>query len=99
MPQWDYSHHPEGTTPDEFRKILELRREVLAEATKLDGLGQPLPVAWRQGWKAYQRRLGRDRDGSLRVLFVVEGPRGEVAYTRQVRLVRKHPLPYDLRQG
>jgi len=97
MPQFPYLPYPEGVTPDEFRKLLELRLDTLAEATKFSGLGQPLPTSWRHGWKAHLRLLGRDRDGSLRVVVVVEGPRGETPYKRSYRLVKECNLP--LRRG
>jgi hypothetical protein len=94
MPYSYVPHHPEGTTIEEFRKLLELRRQALADATRPHGLGQPLPVAWRHGWQAHIRILERCRDGSLRALIVVTGPRGETPYTRAVRLVAQRPLPW-----
>jgi len=99
MPHWSYVAHPDGTTREEFYKILELRRECINEATKLANLGEPLPITWRRGWSCHQRLLGRDQDGSLRVAFVVVGPRGEAPYKRNVRLVARKPLPYELGQG
>lgn len=96
MPQWSVRHNPEGTTLEEFRKLLEIRRQALAEATIPHGMGRPLPVAWRHGWKAHLRLRGRDKDHSLKATIVVEGPRGEIAYARNVRLVSRQPLPYEL---
>lgn len=99
MPQWNVPLHPEGTTQDEFHKLLELRREALAEATREHGMGQPLPVAWRHGWQAHIRIRERDQDGSLRATILVTGPRGELPYVRAVRLVRSQPLPWELGRG
>lgn len=96
MPYPAYRGYPDATTPEEFRKLLELRREALDEATRFAGLGSPLPVQWRHGWKAVLNVLGRDRDGSLKAVVIVTGPRGEVPYSRAVRLVTRRPLPYEL---
>jgi hypothetical protein len=96
MPQWNVSCYPEGTTPEEFHKLLDLRREALAEATREHALGSPLPVQWRIGWRGYIRVQGRDRDGSLMAHIVVTGARGELPYVRKVRLVASKPLPRGL---
>lgn len=91
--------HPKGTTQEEFSKLIELRREALDTATEAHGLGQPLPVPWRHGWKAHLRVGPRDRDGSLTAHIVVTGPHGVVPYTRKVRLVTQQRLPRGLRKG
>jgi hypothetical protein len=96
MPEWNYCAYPKGTTAEEFAKILELRLQALEDATKEPARLFPMPVQWRWGWKAYVRIQGRDRDGSLKVSILVEGPRGELPYVRSVRLVRSTPLPYEL---
>lgn len=96
MPWTDVLCYPEGTTRDEFLKLLELRRTALDHATEEHGLGQPLPVQWRHGWKAQLRVGPRDRDGSLTAHIVVTGPRGVAPYVRKVRLVRAKPLPRGL---
>ena len=96
MPQFPYVPHPEGTTQEEFHKLLELRRQALEDATRADGSLFPMPVAWRRGWKAHIRLRGRDKDGSLKALIVVEGPRGEVPYSRAVRLVSSKNLPWHV---
>jgi hypothetical protein len=90
---------PEGTTLEEFRKLLELRLLALADATRQAGLGEPLPVSWRHGWKAHIRIQERDADGSLKAHIVVTGPRGEVPYVRKVRLVASRPLPWMQGRG
>lgn len=99
MPWTDVLCHPKGTTQDEFLKLLELRREALDHATELHGLGQPLPVPWRHGWKAHLRVGPRDRDGSLTAHIVVTGPRGVMPYTRKVRLVTAQRLTRGLGKG
>lgn len=99
MPQFPSRCRPGDPTPEELTKLLELRRQALADATVEHGLGKPLPVSWRHGWKAFLRVLGRSQDGSLCANIVVEGPRGEIAYRRSVRLVTKRPLPFELGQG
>lgn len=96
MPQIGYVPHPDGMTREEFAQVLSLRREALAEATKLAGLGEPLPVPWRHQWKAHVRPRGRDRDGSLLITVVVEGPRGETPHSRNYRLVPRKRLPLSL---
>lgn len=96
MPQWNVRHHPYGTTMEEFRKLLELRREALQDATRADGSLFPMPTPWRWGWKAHIRIQGRDRDGSLKAHILVTGPRGEIPYVRKVRLCKRHPLPSSL---
>lgn len=90
---------PEGTTREEFLKLLELRREALASATEEHGMGHPLPVAWRHGWKAHLTVGRRLKDGSLPAEIVVTGPRGIAPYTRRVRLVAAEALPRGLRKG
>jgi len=92
MPQWNVAHNPEGTTMEEFRKLLQLRLDALHEATRTDGSLFPMPVRWRHGWKAHIRIEGRDRDGSLCAHIVVRGPSGGIRYIRRVRLVRSQPL-------
>lgn len=93
MPHFNVLHNPKGTTLEEFRLLLSLRRETLADATKEHGMGNPLPVQWRHGWKAHIRLGGRDQDGSLMAQIVVTGPKGVIPYIRKVRLVRSERLP------
>jgi hypothetical protein len=99
MPHWDYCPHPDGTTQEEFHKLLSLRRQVLDDATRAHNLGQPLPITWRRGWKNYLKILGRDRDGSLKASYSVYEPNGALVYVRKVRLVRSQRLPSELGQG
>ena len=99
MPQWKQVPNPEGTTLDEFRKLLELRRQALQDATQDAPGAAPMPVGWRWGWKAHIRLQGRDRDGSLKAHIVVTGPRTEIPYVRKVRLVRSQRLPSGLGKG
>jgi hypothetical protein len=96
MPHWNVRHHPEGVTPDEHHKLLEIRRQTLEDATRTDGSLFPMPVVWRRGWRAYIRILGRDRDAALRAKIVVYGPAEHQRYVRKVRLVRSQPLPASL---
>lgn len=96
MPWTDVLCYPKGTTQEEFSALLELRRKALDEATEEHGLGQPLPVPWRHGWKAHLRVGPRDRDGCLTAHIVVTGPHYVVPYVRKVRLVRQKPLPRGL---
>ena len=88
----------EVATPEEIRKLIELRREALDHATAEGRLDGPLPVQWRVGWTAHIRTQGRDHDGSLVAHIVVQGPHGQVPYVRKVRLVRSQPLPRSLGQ-
>lgn len=99
MPQWRPDHKPDGVTSDEFQAILSLRRKTLAEAGQDPSCFLPERLEDRWGWKAHVRRLGRDLDGSLKIVVVVEGPRGEIAYARNYRLVRREPLPWGLGPG
>ena len=91
MPQWNYRAHP-----DEFQAILKIRRQTLDACAASNPTLMPTPVAWRHGWKAHWRLLGRDLDGSLKICVVVEGPRGEIPYTRKDRLVPRQHLPWML---
>lgn len=96
MPHWNVFPHPHGMSREEHLKLLEVRREALESAVVQEGLGLPVPVSERFGWKAYLRVLGRDTDGSLKALVVCEGPYGQRPYKRAVRLVRQQPLPRPL---
>jgi hypothetical protein len=80
-------------THDEHKVILQERLATLAAATAQGRLDGPLPVRWRVGWRCRFTVLRRERDGSLRVHLYADGPRGE-RYERNVRLVRRRPLPY-----
>jgi hypothetical protein len=99
MPYSGVLCHPDGTTREEFHKILEIRRQALQDATREEAWGRPLPVAWRHGWKAHVLIQGRDKDGSLCFHVVVTGPRREVPYIRKYRLVCSRPLPFELGRG
>lgn len=84
--------YPEGCSPEEFQRLLVIRRETLEFATGRGTGGDPLPIPWRSGWKASLSILGRSRDGSLRARVVVEGPKASYGLTRKVRLVRPSRL-------
>jgi hypothetical protein len=99
MPQWNVRHHPEGTTLEEFHKLLELRREALHAAAKEPGSLFPMPVPWRRGWTAHINLRGRDLDGSLCASIVVRRPGGSLPYVRNVRLVASRALPLTSRTG
>lgn len=99
MPEWSVRHNPEGTTLEEFRKLLILRREALEQAAKDPQSLFPMPVPWRRGWKAHIKLRGRDRDGSLCASIVVTRPGGSLPYVRNVRLVASRALPLSSRTG
>lgn len=96
MPASYVRHNPDGTTLEEFRELLSLRRRSLEDATREHGLGEPLPIPWRTGWKASIKILGRDRDGSLCAKIVVTGPGGGDPYVRKYRLTKAARLPSRL---
>ena len=96
VPHWNWKHHPEGTTSEEFEAILRLRAKTMQEAGLDASVSVPAAVQDRWGFKLHWRNLGRDRDGSLKVTVFIQGPRGELAYARNYRLVKKTPLPYEL---
>jgi hypothetical protein len=96
MPHWTVRHHPDGVTPDEHHKLLQIRRQTLDDATRAEGSLFPMPVTWRWGWKAHIVIRGRDRDHSLMAEIRVTGPALERPYVRRVRLCRRHRLPSDL---
>lgn len=77
-------------TPEEHRKLLEVRLAALEAATAQSLLEQPLPVQWRGGWRAYLVVLWRDTDGSLGAVVRVRNPLGELVYRRHVRLCKMH---------
>jgi hypothetical protein len=96
MPQIPRVPHPDGPTAAEFQALLALRLEALSAAAAKTGEMFPREVRERVGWKAHLRVEGRDEDGSLKAHILVSGPRREILYRRQVRLVRKEPLPWEL---
>jgi len=98
MPHWDWKHHPDGVTPAEFQAILALRKKTLEAYADDPSSLLPGKLSDRWGWRCYSRRLGRDLDGSLKVIVIIEGPRGELPYIRKYRLVRRKPLPWTLGQ-
>jgi hypothetical protein len=99
VPAWGWNRKPDGTTSEEFQAILSLRKSTLRAAGEDATCALPQEIENRWGWKAHARVLGRDSDGSLKVCVVVEGPRGEVAYSRNYRLVKREPLPWELGPG
>lgn len=96
MPYFNYCPQPYDLSPEEFTKVLSLRLSTLEDATREAGMGEPLPVPWRWGWRAYVDIQGRDRDGSLIFAVNCEGNGGEHRYTRRYRLVREQRLPSRL---
>jgi hypothetical protein len=99
MPHWNWKAHPDGVTQEEFHVILELRKATIRQYADDPSTAMPQPIMWRHGWKTHWRLLGRDSDGSLLISVVIEGPRGEVPYTRKYRLVRRERLPWELGRG
>jgi hypothetical protein len=96
MPQMGYVPHPDGITAEEHQALLNLRRTAMDQVAKKCGEFFERQVASRRGWKAHIRLMGRDRDGSLKAHILVTGPRWEIAWRQQVRLVKKHDLPWSL---
>jgi hypothetical protein len=99
MPQWAWKHYPEGTTSDEFQAILSLRRSTDQAAAENPDVAYPKRLEDRWGYRTSWRSIGRDSDGSLRLVVVIQGPRGEIVYRRQYRLVRRERLPWELGRG
>lgn len=99
MPQWTYRATPDGLSTEEFRRILEERRDALRKTCGEGTLQGHMPVAWRSGWSATWKNLGRDAQGNLKVLIAVYGPGHVLRRRSYVRLVKKHPLPYSLGPG
>jgi hypothetical protein len=83
-------------TPDEYRQILTERLKTLDQCARDPLGGDPYPIAWRQGFKAYWRPLKRDRDGNLLVLLWATGPGLHPRYERRVRLVQRKHFPSSL---
>ena len=81
---------PEGVTPEEFQRLLLVRRETLEDATRKASGGSAMPITWRHGWKATLKILGRDKDGSLKASVTVVGPHASSGYVRKVRLVTQY---------
>jgi hypothetical protein len=88
---------PEGLSREEYSRLLLLRRDNLDMATAEIMGGQPMPVQWRRGWRAWWVRCGRDRDGSLLAEINVSGPKPGMRWRQRVRLVRQRRLPVNLR--
>ena len=96
MPHWNWKEHPAGTTQEEFDKILELRKNLMRTYGEDPSTPMPVEIKDRWGWHCRWRLLGRDTDGSLCISVCVHGPRGEIAYARNYRLVKQHPLPFEV---
>jgi hypothetical protein len=86
-------------TREEHAVILEHRRACLEAASAKAGWGNPLPIPWRLGYRAYWKPLGRDRTGNLRLEVSVYAPTLTRPYKRRYRLVRAQPLPASLYLG
>jgi hypothetical protein len=86
-------------TREEHAVILEHRLACLAAASAKASWGNPLPVRWRLGYRAYWKPLGRDRAGNLRIEVSVYAPELTRPYKRLYRLVRAKPLPASLYLG
>lgn len=85
------SHKTVRVSRLEASKLYEIRRATLDDACKAAFLGQPLPTAWRWGWRALLLVHERDRDGSLKATVAVRGPGLEETYRRRIRLVTTEP--------
>jgi hypothetical protein len=89
--------YPFDATPEEFRALMQTRRETLDAATARAFGGQVLPVSWRWGWKAAVKILKRDKDGSLCARITVTGPHASNGYVRNVRLLNRYRVHLNQR--
>jgi hypothetical protein len=81
---------------EETQALMHARRETLEIAVRRVYGPDGLPVQWRHGWKAFVRPLRRSRDGHLLAKVVVTLEGTGVVLERNVRLVKKNPLPYSV---
>jgi hypothetical protein len=91
--------YPYDATLDEIRALFHQRLLALEDATACATWGDPLPVAWRHGWKAVLSLVGRDQDGSLCAEITCTGPGLTRPYSRRVRLVSARRLDQRLKDG
>ena len=96
IPQRDSWVNMKGCTPEERRKLFQLRREALDAACGFTMSGEWISTQERFGWTAHLSILDRDRDGSIRARITVSGPGLPEPYVRNVRLVSGKGLPYGL---
>ena len=87
-------------THAELRALHQERRNAIADATVLESLFGPRLLFPDKGEDCRMRAVGRDTDGSLKVLITVRLVGLQQPYTRAVRLrARRHALPWDIAKG